>query len=450
MGQGGIKVAAMFAAVSLTAGCLGETGGVPFVSKLSGGADAQVQPAGANGTKVAALAQTPTANDETLNAESVVITGLLARRSVLPAGSAYDRVSTAVLAANARAAETELRAARLRAQAASKNWLPTIGPRISLNSLGDIITQIVVDQVIFDNGRKKGERAFAKADVEVAAVTLAEDTNDRVATGLGLYLSAAEAREVGALHRTTLREMEHFEYIMSERVRGGVSDMSDLHVIRQKLSEIRASIAASEETSATAIAELNAMAAQPLDDVRGLETLAISAQAAQPLTVTRADAEKERSIAQAQIDRASQLPGINAQATVGENSGAGLTVGGANFGLGTAARLKSIEAAKEAAGRQVAQANEDANRTLRRLEGDVTATGRQAGEARGLTAQAKANLDLFQEQYEAGRRQVMDVVGVYETFAQRQNAEVALKYEALRLQVELARVQGVLADGDQI
>ncbi|WP_299373017.1 TolC family protein [uncultured Tateyamaria sp.] len=440
----------MFAAVSLTAGCLGETGGVPFVSKLSGGADAQVQASSAGGTKVAALAQTPTANDETLNAESVVIAGLLARRSVLPEGSAYDRVSGAVLAANARAAETELRAARLRAEAASKNWLPTIGPRISLNSLGDIITQIVVDQVIFDNGRKKGERAFAKADVEVAAVALAEDTNDRVATGLELYLTAAEGREAAALHRATLREMEHFEYIMSERVRGGVSDMSDLHVIRQKLSEIRADIAASEEASHTAIAELNAMAIQPLDDVRGLETLAISAQAAQPLAVTRAEAEKERSIAQAQIDRASQLPGINAQATVGENSGAGITVGGANFGLGTSARLKSIEAAKEAAGRQVAQANEDANRSLRKLEGQVAAKGRQAGEARGLTGQAKANLDLFQEQYEAGRRQVMDVVGVYETFARRQASEVTLKYEALRLQVELARVQGVLADGDQI
>ena len=44
----------------------------------------------------------------------------------------------------------------------------------------------------------------------------------------------------------------------------------------------------------------------------------------------------------------------------------------------------------------------------------------------------------------------MDVVGVYETFAARQVTEVLLKYEALRVQVELARVQGVLADGEQI
>ncbi|MEO0380788.1 MAG: TolC family protein [Pseudomonadota bacterium] len=425
---------------------MGSTGETPFVSRMNGGAQPSVQGA----DQQAALRQTPTRNDQSLNAESVVIQGLLSRTSVLPSGSAYERVTTSVLAANARAAETDLRAARLRAEAASKNWLPTIGPNISLNSLGDIISQIVVDQVLFDNGRKKGERAFAKADVEVAAVALAEDTNDRVATGLGLYLTAAEGRESAHVHRATLREMEHFEYIMSERVRGGVSDMADLNVIRQKLSEIRASIAASQEAAATALAELNAMSINPQNDVRGLQSLNISASAAQPLAVTRAEAEKERDIAQAQIDRASQLPGIGATAAIGENGGAGITAGGASLGVGTSARLQALAATREAAGRRVAQANEDANRVLRSLEGQAAASGRQAQEARGLTAQAKANLDLFRAQYEAGRRPVMDVVGVYETFAARQASEITLKFEALRLQIELARVQGVLADGEQI
>ncbi|MEL6808805.1 MAG: TolC family protein [Pseudomonadota bacterium] len=444
MRQGGIKVAAICVAASLQAGCMGSAGDGAFVSRSNTGANVAVS------DDQSALRQTPTRNDQALNSESVVIQGLLSRTSVLPDGGPYDQVASAVLAANARAAETELRAARLRAEAASKNWLATVGPNISLNSLGDIISQIVVEQVIFDNGRKKGERAFAKADVEVAAVALAEDTNDRVATGLDLYLSAAEGRESVHVHRATLREMKHFEYIMSERVRGGVSDMSDLNVIRQKLSEIRASIAASEEATATALAELNAMSIAPQNDVRGLGALRISASAAQPLAVTRAGAEKERDIAQARIDRANQLPGINAEAAAGENSGGGITVGGAGIGVGTSARLKSIEAAAEAADRRVAQANEDANRTLRKLQGQVAAKTRQADEARGLTTQAKANLDLFRAQYEAGQRPVMDVVGVYETYATRQSAEIALKFEAMRVRFELARVQGVLVDGDQI
>lgn len=51
---------------------------------------------------------------------SVIITELLGRESVLPAGSAFARVSDAVLKADARASASELKAARLRAQAASR------------------------------------------------------------------------------------------------------------------------------------------------------------------------------------------------------------------------------------------------------------------------------------------------------------------------------------------
>ena len=396
-----------------------------------------------------ALSATPTDNDAVINVESDVIRGLLARKSVLSAGSPYDQVVTSVLAANARAAEAELRAARLRAEAASKNWLPTIGPRVSLNSLGDVISQIVVDQVLFDNGRKKGERAFAKADVEVAAVALAEDTNARAATALSLYLSAAEARETAALFRASQTEMEHFEWIMTRRVESGVSDRADLQVLRQKIGEIKAAIRSAQETEATAFAELNAMSVQPLEDLRGAGALPVTITAGEPLNVTRAKAEKERAIAAASIDRADQLPGATLTAALGENSGAGLNVGG-QLGLGTGARLQSIEATKEVAARQVAQATEDANRELKRLEAEIAALKRQADEARALTEQAGQNLELFRRQYDAGLRQVMDVVGVYETYAARHVSEVELKYKALKQAVELARVQGVLADGDKI
>ena len=244
--------------------------------------------------------------------------------------------------------------------------------------------------------------------------------------------------------------MAHFEYIMSERVRGGVSDMSDLNIIRQKLSEIRASQTAGREATRSAIAELNAMSVQPLQDVRGVTTLNVAVTDAQPLNVAKAEAEMTRSIAAAKIERAGNLPGVSLSGTVGKNGGVGINAGGAQLGFGTGARLKAIEVAAESAGRRVSQANEDSNRALRKLESQIAAKTRQASEASGLTAQAKNNLDLFQAQYKAGQRQVMDVVGVYETFSRAQEAEVTLKFEAATLRVEMARILGVLADGDLI
>jgi adhesin transport system outer membrane protein len=429
-------------------GCMSDVGESDFVTRMRA-PDATLSEAETT-PNTTAYASTSTAYDDELNAQSDIIQGLVARNSIVPPDSAFERVTTSVMAANNRAAESKLKAARLRAEAASKNWLPTIGPQISLSSLSSVVANIVVDQVIFDNGRRKGERAFAKADVEVAAVTLAEDTNDRAATALTLYLAVAEGREKASLSETTLEDMTHFEYIMSERVRGGVSDRSDLNIIRQKLAEIRADLEANRETARTNLSELNAMAIDPLTDVRGITKLPVSATDAQPLEVVRAEAEKTRAIAAAAVDRASQLPGVSLTGTLGSNGGIGANAGGTQLGLGTRARLESIKVATETAGRNVFEANENSQRALRSLESRISAKTRQSHEAAGLTQQAKQNLDLFQEQYKAGQRQVMDVVGVYETFARAQTTEVTTKYEAARLRVEMARILGVLADGGQI
>ena len=429
-----IRAAGAVALLSL-AGCMSATGGDGEVSRFMSKDPA---PKMSEAEKEAA--------------GSVIISQLQARRSLLPPGSAYAQVAAPVLEAYSRPAEAELRSARLRARAASKNWLPRIGPNISLTSLSDIVAQLVVEQVLFDNGRKKAERAFAKADVEAAAVTLADETNERVFTALTLYLDAAKARERIALERATLKDMQHFEWVMNERVRGGVSDMSDLNVLRQKLAEIRSTLSAQQEEEATALAELNAMSARPLDDVTGISDVAVAGAVDKPLSVLQAEAEKEREIASARMERAGLLPGVTAGGTLGDNgNGIGVNVKSDQLlGLGTVDSMQALDVAREAASRRVGQAEEDANRRLRRLETRLTALSRQVTEASALTGQAKANLDLFQQQYDAGQRQVMDVVGVYETFAARQAARLDLKYDLARTRLEIARERGLLAEGSSI
>lgn len=384
--------------------------------------------------------------------QSTIIADLQARRSILPPDSPYARISAPVLAAASRPAEAQLRGARLRAEAASKNWLPKVGPNISLNSLSEIVSQLVVEQMLFDNGHRKAERAFARADVEIAAVTMVEDTNDRILTALGLYLDAMKARDRAVVESRTLADMEQFEWIMAERVRGGVSDSSDLHVLRQKLAEIRSTLAAQQEAEATAFAELNAMSDGPLDDVSGLTDLPLGDPAARSLDVLRAEAEKERDIASARMERAGLLPALTAGGTLGQNgSGIGLNLSSDRLlGLGTGDSLDATETARDAAARRVAQAEEDSARRLNRLHAQLAALSRQEREAQDLAGRAKVNLDLFQRQYKAGQRQVMDVVGVYETFATRQAASIDLKYERARTQLEIARHLGLLAEGSRI
>jgi outer membrane protein, adhesin transport system len=382
--------------------------------------------------------------------QSEIIQNLLNRRSVLDNGP-FAQVANAVLAANSRAAEADLRAAKLRAEARANNWLPSIGPNVSLTSLGAVVSTMVVEQVLFDNGRKKAERDYAAADVEVAAVTLAQDTNKRVLAGLELYISAQEASARANVNAAAMERMEHYAYVMSERVKGGVSSRVDAQIVTQKLNQMQADMASDQETAAGALSELSAMTATPITGVSGISTLNDGNVDRTPLTVMKAQAESTRMIAEATAARAGFLPSLTAGGTLGNGGGIGLSVGSDNgLSLGTGAALGAIEEQKAAAAARVGQVKEDANRALRALEGELASLQRQETQAQSLATQASANFDIYSEQQKAGQRAVPDVVGIFETKVRAEREAVGIKYEIARVMLKIAALNGTLVNGEQI
>ena len=146
------------------------------------------------------------------------------------------------------------------------------------------------------------------------------------------------------------------------------------------------------------------------------------------------------------------MPGLPARATV-DNSGTSGEITAGNDGLlniGMAANLKALEANREAAQREVGQAEEDANRQLKRFEAQLASLERQQSDAAGLTAPARANFELFQEQFQAGQRTIMDVVNTYEAMMRLEQDQASLPYDIARVTLEIARDRGVLADGDDV
>ncbi|WP_172975601.1 MULTISPECIES: TolC family protein [unclassified Roseivivax] len=383
------------------------------------------------------------------DATSPIITELTARRSVLVPGSPYARVAEQVLASGARVEAAELEVAQLRARAAQWNWLPTLGPTVSLTSLGDMVADLVLNQVLFDSGRKRAERDLARAEVERAAVRLSDSTNARVADALGLQIRIAEGRETARHFSAAHKDMAQFEWVMSERVKGGVSNRSDLVVLRQKLADIAADRDRATEDAARAAAELAQMAGGA-PDVAGIGTLSGDVAQATPLAVLSAQADRDKTDAEARIARSGFLPGLGLEASARTGQG-GLTASVPNgIGIGTGAALKAAEATKAAAEERILKARQDAAREEAGLLREIEALERQVVEAQSLAGQAKSTLDLFQRQYEGGQRQVMEVVGIYETYADATARALRLKYDHARAEIALARLRGVLVDGAAI
>lgn len=378
---------------------------------------------------------------------SAIIDDLRARQSVLPAGGPYAAIAQAVTDAATGASEAELRMARLKAEARAKNWLPTIGPTVSLTSLGSVLAQLVIDQAIIDHGRRKAERDHAAADVEVAAVALVADMNARVHDGLAAWLTAEQARAQAAVAEQATAKLIGFEDIVNLRMQGGLSDNSERQVIAQSRAEMAATLANDRQTLAQALSDLSSLTNGRIPQVSGIDSLPIPSGPA-PLSVLRAQAEGARTLAEARMARAGLIPGLSAQAVVGEDGVApGLTLGGANLGFGTEAEARALAAAPDLVERRTAQARADADRQMAALQAEITALKARQAQGAAVLAQTKTNLALFNEQYRLGRRSLLELVSQFDAAARLERDQVALSYEIARIELRIARDRGLLLDG---
>lgn len=385
-------------------------------------------------------------------APSATIGDLRSRQAILPPYGSYAEIANAVIQGSTGAANAELRMAQLKQDARNKNWLPSIGPVVSLTSLGTVAAQLVVDQAILDNGRRKAERDFAAADVDVAAVALSADMNNRIYDGLSHYLAAEQAREQAAIAEKAAARLTEFEDIVTARVQGGLSDMSEQQIIAQKRAEMQATLASDGQTARQALDDLAALTGRRMDDLRGTLPLPADAGGPEPLAVAKARAEGSRTLAEARATRASALPGLSAGATLdasGDHS-SGLTLGGVNLGLGTPATLRALDATPDLVNRRTAQAAQDANRDITALLGQMAALETRSAQGSEVLRHTTANMELFTEQYRAGRRTLLELVSQYDAAARLERDQAALKYEIARLRLQIARDRGVLVNGAQL
>lgn len=382
-------------------------------------------------------------------ARSVVIDDLITRKSVLSPASPYAQVAEAVLTANKGPAAAELRVARLKAEAKSKNWLPRIGPSVDLTSLGKVVASLLVEQVLFDNGKRKAEREFAAADVELAAVSLSSEMNTRVQEGLVHYVTAQRATAQASVAQAAVGRLQDYRRIMTLRVEGGLSDESDARVIRQKLAEMEATASADRESAEGAMAELSAMIGGAVPMLSGATDLLLPEATSEPLSVLRADGEARQLVAEARMQRADNLPGLSADATIakgGVTGGLRARLGNA-LGFDTSAKLQALEATEEVAAQRKISARDDAQRSLVGLERDIQTLKARQADGGTVLRQTKETLSLFTEQYKVGRRPLMELVSLFETTARLERDQAAIRYDIALLHLRIARDRGMLVDG---
>ncbi len=259
-------------------------------------------------------------------------------------------------------------------------------------------------------------------------------------------------QEKAAISRRALGRMHEFERIVIGRVRGGVSDRADQRVAEARVNDLNSAISTAEEARAAAIAELLAMTGQEFNTTPPALSMSEPSQHPAALSVLLAEAEGNRTLAEARMERAGFMPQITASGNIStEGNSGGINAGTTQpLGFGTGAAIKALKGTEEIVERQLGEADEGARRNYARHASRLGSFQRQALETENLAIEARETFRLFQAQFKAGHRTVMEVITVYERLIQREQAAVDAKYEIVLIQLEMARDLGLLADGESI
>ena len=120
------------------------------------------------------------------------------------------------------------------------------------------------------------------------------------------------------------------------------------------------------------------------------------------------------------------------------------------LGFGTGATLEAIASTDEVVDRQMAEAADTASRKIVALQSELQRLSAKQGQGAGVLAQTEASLAMFTEQYKLGRRPLMELVSIYESFAQMEREQAALKYDIALTRLQIAALRGQLVDGDAL
>lgn len=382
---------------------------------------------------------------------SSVISALQSRKSIVSGGTAAGQITSATLASNTGSGAAELRLARIKADVEAKNWLPTIGPNISLTSLSSAAASLILDVALFDNGKKRAEREYAVADVEVAAVNLTIEANDRVLQALSHYTDLQRAELEARITGLAITKLEEFDAKARQRVASGYSNVTERAEISQALTEMRVMSGDATQQATQARSQLAQMGVASLPSSSSPLISLPQQFSAEPLEITLAEAKANRSVAQARIDRSEVLPGLGASvAASSSGTSASAGVSGSGLGYGTGAITTALSASQDLARQNVTHARSQSAQSISSLQSEVTRLEARRNGLRIRVVQAREGFELYSTQFVTGGQQLTDVVDAFTGMVNVELEMSRIGYDIDQAKLDLAHAFGVLADGGSI
>jgi|GEM_PF-3579949 len=376
---------------------------------------------------------------------------------------AYEAIARAIITQTPSASAASLEGQKLLGRAYNQNRLPQVSPTASVEDDGDVIGRLIIEQVIFDNGRfKAGKKLFTADEARVFGDYLIE-TNEDIAQGINVYLRAVRLQSLLSASEKLAVKYDDLHKIALDRVSGGVGKRSESSLFEIRKLQTHAQSDTIRAELKTTRAELQALTGNDnfvLTPRRfnfggSREALAQEIFETTP-TILRTQADVDARIAELEQAKADRLPSLSFRGSLGAGTGLGLgaddQVNDARLGLSvsqplywgknlnTEAILKNIEAEEL----RVKRVKRDAKVEMASHDQQIKALETQLPNQQTLVNLAEKRAENFKTDFRAGAATMVEAISLLETLKTLQTQYIDMEHDRLNNELQFARILGIL------
>jgi len=339
--------------------------------------------------------------------------------------------------------ESNARSFRLSRRSAEQDYSPQFKPGLRVGFEGSTELTLTMTQILFDSNRFEARIRRSDAEAIERHLRLLMEVNDDVSGDIKSYLSYWQNQETEAMLLDVAAWIAKILETAITRQEGGIGKASEVSLFQLKLDEITtdAEIAAAQSEIDKLDLDEGAVKRRPVP-------LKFNVQRT-PIDVYLALARREVTKFDLDLVKREQRPSISIRGDSSydirnnrSDSEGGIAVDAKPTTLGRSAKVDLAEEAFKLAAQDVEESKADAKKELLRIQAQIFSLRVQREKAGNLKKLAKARLDGFLEQFQAGSANLTEATSLADTLKRAAESEIQVKYRIFDQQRELARLTG--------
>lgn len=365
----------------------------------------------------------------------------------------YAKIANAALNSKKFSREALLRASEHKLEAHKQNLLPQVTPGVSIDSDGDTIAQLQVEQVLFDGGRYKAGKDILNGEKATAAANLRTNENERINKAISAYIEYHHARSSQAMLSKTIKSFRHLEKQSESRIYNGVGDASDRDLFQLKKLEVESEYETQEGVALSRNQEFRALTGMTMPS-QPPQSMNVSVAGIDSPLVALANAERDTVLGNLELQKSNQLPRVSLNGNVGtatdsfdtQNMDVRLDVSLSQpLTWGFDHSVAATQSEVEASNRKYDEILKDTQDQVKTLKFDIIQARSRHKRLIKLSANAEKRLQGFNSQFLAGQAGIAEASSTIESYKKIKINAIDTEFSIYQTELELATLTGVLS-----